>query len=151
MWAARRFFCDYFYHSVSQRARSASARTRRRERLRQEGVHAAAALRSRIARGGQKLRIRAVKRADHVPLCLREIIVLDRRQQAVGRGGHALVRDQIVFHDDRPVHAQRRQQQHRADADAVLARGAVVEQRPVRLCEQMGKKLPVGARSSSRA
>lgn len=113
------------------------------KRLRQKSVHTAVSLRDRIARSRQERRVRAVKRADDLPLRLAQVIVHDRRQQTVGRGGHALVGDQIVFHDDRPVHTQRRQQQHRADTDAVFPRRAVVEQRAVRLREQKRKKLPV--------
>lgn len=113
------------------------------KRLRQKSVHTAVSLRDRIARSRQERRVRAVKRADDLPLRLAQVIVHDRRQQAVGRGSHALVGDQIVFHDDRPVHTQRRQQQHRADTDAVFPRRAVVEQCTVRLREQKRKKLPV--------
>lgn len=113
------------------------------KRLRQKSVHTAVSLRDRIARSRQERRVRAVKRADDLPLRLAQVIVHDRRQQTVGRGGHALVGDQVVFHDDRPVHTQRRQQQHRADTDAVFPRRAVVEQRAVRLREQKRKKLPV--------
>ena len=97
------------------------------KRLRQKSVHTAVSLRDRIARSRQERRVRAVKRADDLPLRLAQVIVRDRRQQAVGRGGHAFICDQIIFHDDRPVHAQRRQQQHCADADTILPQASLVE------------------------
>ena len=59
------------------------------ERLRQESVHAAIPLCDRIARRRQERRVRAVKRADDLPLRLAQVIVRDRRQQAVGRGGQS--------------------------------------------------------------
>ena len=53
------------------------------ERLRQESVHAAIPLCDRIARRRQERRVRAVKRADDLPLRLAQVIATAVSRQSV--------------------------------------------------------------------